>query len=148
MLFGNLCNIESAGTMSQAATKLRPHACRDSAGVKCLRKEVICRVLPLAADSAGDVRSACATALASFAPLLTSDAPGQFRPDLLGAEEPTKGGDQKPLIHTPIPAKGLRNLCIFCDQQIGHKLLWMILEAVKAQARYSNLPIEASPSIT
>lgn len=36
-------------------------------------KEVICRVLPLAADSAGDVRSACATALASFAPLLTSD---------------------------------------------------------------------------
>ena len=79
--------------MSQAATDLRPHACRDSAGVKRLRKEVICRVLPLAADSAGDVRSACATALASFAPLLTSDAPGQFQSDLLGAEKPTKAGD-------------------------------------------------------
>ena len=67
--------------------------------MKCLRKEVICRVLPLAADSAGDVRSACATALASFAPLLTSDAPGPARPDILGAEDPSEVGEQKPYSH-------------------------------------------------
>ena len=38
------------------------------------RRDVIRMILPLASDSAGDVRSACATALASFAPLSSDEA--------------------------------------------------------------------------
>ena len=38
------------------------------------RRDVIRMILPLASDSAGDVRSACATALASFAPLCCDEA--------------------------------------------------------------------------
>lgn len=74
--FGEFLVVFSSETQSRLFSQVRTdsYSCPVRVFSFAPRSDVIRMILPLASDSTGDVRSACATALASFAPFSSDEA--------------------------------------------------------------------------